>query len=250
MSKISALSACFHYVFTAFPYENLKEKGFNIDSNDQSGTEVAGLVTQTLLIGESSISEKKSPIALEFLEITDEVEFVSHFRKQNLGLKGRELLRPGLRFWAHQKTNEGSTQSETKLVGSIPIQILSVPASSTITTNLVGRHPNSVDSVWGVYLGLSSTQKEEWSQLLGQEPNKENQWILTDGTRIQCATPGDGLYDFMEGRKDFPFWAVVLQSQSLDLAAKHFEFDKTFHWKNQKAFLIKEHLTDWDLIVV
>jgi hypothetical protein len=252
MYKNLSLAACSHYVFTAFPYENLGEKGFSVDPERKN--EKDGVVTQTLYVSSPSPTPTP-PVALEFLEIVDEEEFMRSLRKQNQmpGQRGREILRPGLRFWGELDGSERDTSIE--LVGSIPVQVQSVKNNEEYSKqmdieNKKSNHPNSAKSIWGLYLGLSRMEREAWSHFLGRNPNEYNQWILDDGSRIQCATIGDGIYDYMEARKDFPFWAVIIQSEALSEVEKHFEFDKSFQWGGVRSLLIKEHLTDWDIIVI
>lgn len=236
--------SCFNYVFTGFPYENLGSKGFSI--NHDWDKEQAGVITQSLLIP----TPTKNSVALEFLEIVDEVEFTNSFKKQNTGQGGRELLRSGLRFWNH-----GENEDRFKIIGSVPIYLYSNQKkieffSQDFTNSPETLNSNLIKSIWGVYLGLSQTEKELWSQFLGGAPDVANQWVLQDGCRILCATPDDGLYDYMEPRKDFSFWAVVLQSTSWEEINKQIIFDKIFNWNGAKAGLIKEHLTNWDIIII
>jgi len=273
MRKLT-LAACSHYVFTAFPYENLKEKGFSISF--ESNQEYEGVIKQSLFIPSlsplrspsptfspsplqsppTSLSKSSLPVELNFLEITDEEEFMNsvkkQMKKQNSSPRGREILRPSLHFWGEEEADY------FEMIGSIPVEIHSIQKKMEFLGTTFGpknetNHPNSVNSVWGIYLGLSATEKEQWSQFLGRSLNDDNQWVLDDGIRIQCAVPGDGLYDYMESRKDFSFWAVVLQAQSFDQVEKQFEFDKSFIWQGTKstsAVLIKEHLTNWDIIII
>lgn len=245
MSKALSLRSCFNYVFTGFPYEILGSKGFAI--NHDWDKEKEGVKIQSLLIP----SPTNNSVTLEFLEIVDEVEFMNSFKKQNTGQHGRELLSSGLRLWDHEE-NEDRFQ----IIGSVPIYLYSNQKkidslSQTHSNNSLGAlNFNLIKSIWGVYLGLSQTEKEMWSHLLGGAPDAANQWVLKDGCRILCATPDDGLYDYMEPRKDFSFWGVVLQSASWEETAKQIIFDKVFNWNGTKAGLIKERITNWDIIII
>lgn len=245
MNKTLSLRSCFNYVFTGFPYENLGSKGFAINPN--WGNEKEGIIIQSLLIP----SPANNPVTIDFLEIVDEVEFMNSFKKQNTGQHGRELLSAGLRLWDHEENED-----RFKLLGSVPIYLDSKQSKIDSFSQTHSMNPpsllnsNFIRSIWGIYLGLSTSEKEMWSHLLGEEPSVDNQWVLKDGCRIIYATPADGLFDYMEPRKDFSFWAVVLQSTSWEEAAKQIQFDKVFNWNGTKAGLIKEHITNWDIIII
>jgi hypothetical protein len=130
-------------------------------------------------------------------------------------------------------------------VGSIPVKV--VTKGDRVLT--AATHPNSVNQIWGLYLHLGPKGIEEWNQFLGVTAIN-NEWILKDGTRIVAATPGDGLFEFMEIRKDFPFWAVILKCQSFKEFEQKAEPERVFQWRGTQTALIKEHLTDWDLLVI
>lgn len=243
MSNNLSLLSCFNYVFTGFPYENLRSQGLALTHDDSNETE--GCITQSLIIP----SPAKDSVALEFLEIVDEVEFMNSFKKQNTGQMGRELLSSGLRFINHE-ANEDSF----KTIGSVPIYLYSnqknVVFSQNLSSNREALKSNLIKSIWGIYLGLSQVEKKEWIHFMGGAPEVANQWVLKDGCRIQCADPADGLYDYMEPRKDFSFWAVILQSNSFEEASKQIAFDKILNWNGNKAGLIKERITNWDIIII
>lgn len=244
MNKNISLISCFNYVFTGFPYENLGSKGFVINHDWDRETE--GVITQKLLLS----SPAKNAVALEFLEIVDEVEFQKSFKKHNtVGQSSKEFLCSGLKFEDHE-----NDEDKLKLIGSVPVSLLSKQKKMDVFPQNLSSHSEALNShliksVWGIYLGLSPAEKERWSQFLGEPPGVENQWVLKDDCRILCATPDDGLYDYMESRKDFAFWAVVLQSVSWEDINKQIEFDKVFNWKGSPAGLIKQHITNWDIII-
>ncbi len=233
MQKISkySLAACSHFVFTAFPYENLGERGFAIDHS--LDTEENGVVTQKLLVN----SPSASPVSLEFREIVDEEEFLRSLKKQTTTVRGRDVLRPGVRFYG-----EGPAQFS---LGSIPVEIVTKQETPTSAKS----HPNSARNLWGLYLGLDEKGIQEWSHFLGMSP-VNGAWTFEDGIHIAIAAPGDGVCEFMEARKDFPFWAVVLSCESFADFEKKAEPERVFQWQNRSAALIKEHLTDWDILVV
>lgn len=229
--SIYSLAACSHFVFTSFPYENLGERGFHLDQG--LNHESHGVIVQTLL----AQSPEAGAVRLEFRDIVDEEEFLDSSRRHNPSARGREVLRPSLHFFG-----DASMQLN---VGSIPVTVLPKPADSLEASS----HPNSVSHLWGLYLGLSAKGIEEWNQFLGT-PAVEHQWLLQDGVRIVAAQPGDGLYEFMEIRKDFPFWAVILKCQSFQEFERQADPERVFQWQGRPTALIKEHLTDWDLLVI
>jgi hypothetical protein len=225
------IAACSHFVFTAFPYENLGERGFYLDQS--LDCEENGVVVQTLLVK----TPMGNPVCLEFREIIDEEEFLGNLKKQSEAVRGRDVLRPGLRFYG--KSPLAST------IGMVPVQVVTPDSSLKIKVE----HPNTAQTFLGVYLGLSPKDQQAWSQFLGTQP-VDGAWLLADGSRLICGQPGDGLYEFMELRKDFPFWAVILKSDSFEHFIKQAEPEKILEWQRQRAALIKEHLTDWDLLVI
>lgn len=236
MSKLSdySLLACSHFVFTAFPYEDLGTRGFTLSR--ELDRESHGVTTETLVVE----SEQGAPVALEFLLIQDETEFQQSLRQNQTGLRGREILRPSLRLLASHPRDLGRFT-----VGSIPVEVV---AQKTLERRPPS-HANSAQKIWGVYLGLKESEITEWSEFLGTPPEKDS-WVLADGTRLVCGRPGDGLFEFMDQRKDFPFWAVILKCQSFASFKERAEPERVLSWDGQEAALIKEHLTDWDLLVV
>ncbi|MEY4617776.1 MAG: hypothetical protein RJB66_2736 [Pseudomonadota bacterium] len=226
-----SLAACSHFVFTTFPYENLGDRGFYLD--ESLNREEHGVLIQTLLVQ----TPDANAVCLEFRDILDEEEFLANCKIHNPSARGREVLRPSVRLYgeeAHQLS-----------IGDIPITVLPV-AEKKLTAPT---HANSVTHIWGLYLYLTSKGIEEWNQFLGVA-SVNNEWVLKDGTRIVAATRGDGLYEFMERRKDFPFWAVILKSQSFSEFKIKAEPERIFDWRGVPMALIKEHLTDWDLLVI
>ena len=223
--------ACSHYVFTSFPYENLGERGFEL--NQSLTIEEHGVVTQTLVVP----SPQGASVRLEFKDIVDEEDFLAHSRQENPSVRGREVLRPSLRFFG--------ASSFKKVVGSIPVTVAAEDKSPLVNVS----HSNSVQTFWGVYLGLSPKDQLEWNDFLGV--NAENgEWVLADGIRLIAGQPGDGLYEFMEVRKDFPLWAVILKSESFEIFTHKADPERILNWKHRPTALIKEHLTDWDLLVI
>jgi hypothetical protein len=224
------LAACSHYVFTAFPYENLGERGFHLDQ--RLDREEPGLTIQTLMMN----SPRGGSVALEFLEIMDEEDFKKN-RRLDSSWRGREVLRPQLRL-------VGETDVR-KVIGGIPVEVVSrgsaPPASSP--------HPNSVHEISGLYLGLTESGRRDWAEFLGLLESK-SPWSLADDTQIFVGEPGDGLYEFMDMRKDFPLWAVILKCQSLSSFIEKAQPEKSILWRGRSAALIKEHLTDWDILIV
>lgn len=233
MQKISqySLVSCSHFVFTAFPYEDLGVRGFTLDSSLDK--EDHGVITQTLLVN----SPTQSAVSLEFREIADEEEFLLNLKKNASTVRGRDVLRPGLGFY-------GPEAAQLSL-GAIPVQVLSQQKALREAKS----HANTVKAVWGLYLGLDAKGIQEWTLFLGNPPT-DGAWVLEDGVRIEIAKPGDGVYEFMEARKDFPFWAVILKCESFTEFEKIAEPERLFQWQNKPAALIKEHLTDWDILVL
>lgn len=226
-----SLASCSHFVFTAFPYENLGDRGFTL--SPQLDREEDGVIVQTLEI----YSEKQTSIGLEFKEIVDEEVFAKSWASGKLQVRGREVLRPSLRFWGENTVDQ--------VCGSIPIRIeKGEPAARQKIS-----HSNSVYQLYGIYLGLDEKGVLQWSEFLG-EPPKDSQWMLKDGTRIIIADRADGLHDFMERRKDFPFWGVILKSASYSEFKVQAEPEVELQWCKQNIAVIKEHLTDWDLLVL
>lgn len=192
-----------------------------------------GVLVQTLL----AQSAEAEAVRLEFRDILDEEEFLEGCKLHNPSARGREVLRPGVRVYgeeAHQLT-----------VAGIPVTVL--PKSERGLK--APAHPNSVSHLWGLYLHLNARGIEEWNQFLGVTA-VNNEWTLKDGTKIVAAVPGDGLYEFMEIRKDFPFWAVILKCDSFKEFQAKAEPERVFDWRGAPIALIKEHLTDWDLLVI
>lgn len=227
-----SLKKCAHYVFTAFPYEDLGHRGFHLDP--ELDRDENGMVIQTLLV---NVPQGSASVALEFREIVDEEEFLASSKKTMAARRGREILRPYLEFYGDHATSV--------LLGGIPVEV----SSESLVHRVSAEHSNSVESLWGVYLGLADSGIREWSDFLGAPP-ENGEWILRDGVRLIIAQPGDGLYEFMELRKDFSLWAVVLQSRSFLEFEKQAMPERVFQWRGHSAALIKEHLTDWDLLVI
>jgi hypothetical protein len=226
-----SLAACSHYVFTAFPYENLGVRGFTLDSS--LDTEQDGLVIQTLMVP----SSENGPVALEFREIIDEEEFLASHKRLQTAARGRDLLQPCLRFYGEE--------TGKFIVGSIPVEVVSKAGHP----GAMAANSNSVQKLVGVYLGLTEAGIREWTEFLGA-PYVDGGWNLKGGARIMAAQPNDGLYEFMQHRKDFPVWAVILNCESLETFRREAEPDKLLQWQGKTAAVIKEHLTDWDLLVV
>lgn len=234
VSKL-ALARCWQFVFTPFPYESLTTKGFakGIEVSDESH----GELIQSLLVP----SPTRSPISLDFIEIQDEGSFLKN-QSENQKLKsekGRELLRPGLSFFGQNK--------QSFSVGSIPIEIQSDKAMSASLL----MHENGIQNLFGIYLGLNTLEAKEWESFLGI-PNDTVGWVLGDGVKIIKGMPGDGIFERMESRKDFPFWAVVLECESFNKLEKFdFEFksENLLEWQGNKILQIKEHLTNWDILI-
>jgi hypothetical protein len=232
-SKLT-LAACTHYVFTAFPFENLGARGFFLDKSLDH--EENGVVTQSLIM--------KSPqgglVRLEFREIIDEELFLAQLRQEKSPMRGRDVLRPGITFCGDRLIKQN--------VGEIPVQVMTSTSVNIPLLEAAAQHPNSANSLYGVYLGLGVKGIQEWSDFLGAPP-EEGGWELADGCRILIAKPGDGLFEYMELRKDFPFWAVVIRSQSFSEFVNQADPARVIQWQGRPAALIKEHLTDWDLLV-
>lgn len=231
IKSVYSLAACSHYVFTAFPFENLGERGFELDQS--LNRELQGVMVQTLPMK----SPTGSLVHLEFREILDEEEFVESERRHSVVGRGRDLLRPSLRFFG--------PKTEEKVVGSLPVKVF--PPSDS--HHHMGVHTNTVQNIWGIYLGLTAADQEAWTNFLGVEP-VHGEWILADGVRLIVARPGDGLYEYMELRKDFPLWAVILQCGSFSEFEKKAEPERVLKWRGHQTALIKEHLTDWDLLII
>lgn len=232
VTKFLKMRSCWNYVFTAFPYEDLGTKGFSLSR--ELDAEENGVTTQSLLVNSSN---DEFTIKLDFYEIKDEEEFMRSLKTGSKQKGGRDLLRPGICF-------EGANDQHLT-IGTIPLEIINTKNN----LNLKVEHANSVQKLFGIYLGLKENEIKEWSQFLELEPDSEG-WQLLDGTKIFIAQPGDGLFEYMQERKDFPFWGVFLKSHSLKKFSECMEPDNKFLWNGKEVFQIKEHLTDWDLLVV
>lgn len=228
------LARCWHYVFTPYPFDFLIEKGFLSPSELRDDSK--GEFIQSLIVS----SPSQAALSLDFVRITDEEDFQKNVKQLSNPQLGREVLRPGLSFYGDR--------DQKILLGSIPVEVKKDKINDR-SSAFLGKNKNGINQIYGLYLGLNAKDQVEWENFLGVPPDSEG-WTLGDGVKLILGKPGDGLFEYMDSRKDFSFWAVLLECDNFDNLEKFgFDVSSELSWNKSKLIQIKEHLTDWDLLI-
>jgi hypothetical protein len=232
---------CWHYIFTDYPFIALKDKGFDIEpiSDDM----VSGFKCNSVLFSKDGFIQE-----LQYRELLDEEEFLSQQRqKQNVGGSVHDFLRPGVCF-QHDSLNEEF------FLNGLEIRIGKTMGAKNQNEPLPR---NDRMRLTGLLWNLSDNDLEYFCRRANLKV-VDNKIRVSDDFHIFLAEKNSELYTEFEARKDFPFWGVVIEADSLghfgenpsgDLQDNNSDEIQPIRWMNQSAILIKHHITHWDIIL-
>jgi hypothetical protein len=227
--------SCWHYIFTDYPYLSLKEKGFEVEPISEEI--INGLKCNSLLFQKDCFLQE-----LQFRELLDEEEFLNmqKLRKSPNAImaSAHDLLRPGVCFY-HDSLNEDF------ILDGLEVSLCNLKKNKN---TIVPKNKNLK------VLGLLWCLSEDEADFFCQKTNLkclENKIKISQGFDIFLADKKSDIYNDFDARKDFSFWAVVVQADDLTSFKRIQDLSdvQTISWENKPAFLIKNHITQWDIIV-
>jgi hypothetical protein len=222
---------CWHYIFTDYPYLSLKDKGFEIELI--SDEMINGFKCNSVLFTKNNFIQE-----LQFRELLDEEEFLNQQKIKGTNRGSiHNFLRPGVCF-------QHESLSEEFLLDGLEV---SVGNSSAIPRkNRVSKNERS--KVVGLLWNLSENDLEYFCRRLNLKV-EDKKIKVSEDFFIFLADKNTELYQNFDSRKDFPFWAVVIQSENINIEDESSNEVQSILWMNQDAKLIKHHITHWDIIL-
>lgn len=227
------LIQCWHYIFMDFPYVALKEKGFETDIPINPCMQFGFLPRSVWLQDFKEI---------QYREILDEEDFIKSQAAQNNRRNSiHDLLKPGVIF-----EKDGSAD-QIELNGLF----VNVIAKSTDVDNNIKKSKKSDFKILSLYWNLNLNDISYFKDRF-QLKLENNRIRMTDGIEIQLAQPTDSHFKIFEARKDFSFWAIVIETYNdfIKRQLKEHSYVQEIMWENEVAYLIKNHITQMDLIIL
>ncbi len=212
---------CENYIFTEFPVNSLKKKGFTVSDfkkDPSNGVERASLYIR-------SSSDSNQYIELRFINIIDELLFQKSWEKE------RKFHPTSPRLYLKTKVKDLETKtSELDFPCIINSENELRHHNSCIPHPSLLNHPNQTVSFEGIYF-------------------YHNQELELKSPFFQ-ARATDPLFLAMKLRKTSDFWAIVVCCESIEhfKQSTHSSAQETFYWKNKKAVHLKEGPNDWDIL--
>lgn len=232
--------SCWHYIFTDYPYMALKGMGFNIEPISDNMNN--GFKCNTVFFQKNSFLQE-----LQFRELLDEVDFMNFQRqKKDRRESVHDLLRPGV-YFQHDTLNEEFVLDGLEVyIGKAD----AIASASGADAKLPSAPVNEKLKIVGLLWNLSENDLEYFCRRANLKV-ENNKIKISDDFNIFLGDKNSNLYSDFEARKDFPFWSVIIQTPSLSQfdESKFSDEMQQIQWLNQKAILIKNHITHWDMIL-
>jgi hypothetical protein len=230
--------SCWHYIFTDYPYVVFGEKGFEIEPI--SDEVVGGIKTNSIFFTDKNILQ-----SLQFRELLDEEDFVKD-QKQKMDRRGslHDLLRPGLSF----RSDQGEDHF---LLSGLDVTIANKNPQTLLSGDFeLLAQRNSACRISGLFLDLSGNDLDYFCKRLNLQV-VEDKIRVNPNFYIFLPKAEAGLAQDFEARKDFPFWAIIIEKKNCELEKDVLTYsDATLiEWQNQQSLLLKQHITHWDVIV-
>lgn len=240
--------SCWHYIFTDYPYLALKDKGFAIQP-------ISDEIINGFKINSVLFQKDNSVQTLQFRELLDEEEFLN-FQKRKQARFGsiHNLLRPGVSFLHDSLTEDFILEGLEVFIGTA--QSMAALSGVVLEPEKIDNFVNKNLKVVGLFWNLSDNDLDYFCRRTKLKV-EDKRIRISEDFNIFLADKNTELYTNFEARKDFPFWGVVVQFEnkeqldSLDqfVEAEYSDEVQVIQWMDQKAILIRHHITHWDMIL-